>query len=266
MLSKLIKHDLISLSKRITIAWLIFGVLFLLDIIVGKTITDDLEIGKIMFVTMASITVFIGFSWSGLLASFGWFSKKMFSNQGYLTHTLPAKTSTIVLSKIISTFILSGIGFILALLSSYILSIALLGDMFQQMNAELPLAFSGISEVLTEVFSDLGLKIAISQFLKVLSFILLVFFCISLAQLTSSSARGLLATLYFILISIALAFIAAYVMEPFAYTSTVESSLYEINRDLNRSFLLGYISNSVQIVLFWLGTMAICSRKLNLKG
>ncbi len=267
MLIKLIKHDFISLFKRISLTWLIFSILFLIAFVVAKTIRSVEDTYKIIFITISFTIVFLGFTFSGLLSSFGWFEKKMFSTQGYLTHTLPAKTSTIVLSKIISTLVLSTLGFILAILCSTIISVSLVRDLLHGMNSDFPFYMTPITEIIKDVFSEIGIKIAIGNFLKTLAFIMMVYFSISVAQLVNFGSRSFMAIIIFIILSVVFGSLSYYIIDLFGNVNyNPNLSVMELNRNLNRSIYFGYISNSIQVIIFWLGTMGICSRYLNLKG
>lgn len=268
MLIKLIKHDIISLFKRIGLSWLIFGAIILISIPVGRSIEGTYETQKIALVLIALSVACFGFSISGLISSFPWFLSKMFSNEGYLTHTLPARTSTIVLSKMFATLLLSFLGFVLAILSYYLFSMAVFGDLMRKIAPDFPFEFSILLNIVKEMFTGLGMKIALSQFLNLLAFILTGYFSISLAQFLHSGKRGLMATIYFILLSIVFSLLTNYAIQPFL-TGTYSGetlSMSQVNAHLSRSFVISYITSGVKIVAFWLGTMGICSKYLNLKG
>ena len=115
----LIKHDLINTRKKFVIAFIVLLALSILFPLTGLgygnyDASDSAEVGMLVLglITTLSITTFFIIGISLLSIAIKQFQKSLFSNQGYLTFTLPFKMWQIVLSKII-TFIIWSFSFIL---------------------------------------------------------------------------------------------------------------------------------------------------------
>lgn len=109
MLGKLIKYDLKSTSRILVIihVFLILSALFMRFLITGR-VEEDLFMasgGSDVFYTllvMVYTLVIIGASFATCMVVAIRFYRHLFSDEGYLTNTLPVKRSTHLLAKTIS--------------------------------------------------------------------------------------------------------------------------------------------------------------------
>ena len=106
MLGKLIKNEFVQRGKQ-TFAILVGILLYSVVILILHTLKDNDIINNNYynaFVGMASVVyVFIIFASAIgiILLMFLDFGKRLFKDQGYLTHTLPVKTTDIMTSRIV---------------------------------------------------------------------------------------------------------------------------------------------------------------------
>lgn len=106
MLGKLIKNEFIQRGRELL---LILGGVFLLSIFVALLwlMNDHLMTGSnyfnafVILFTVAAVMVLYGSAIALLSLEVRDFGKRLFKDQGYLTHTLPVKTSAILFSRIV---------------------------------------------------------------------------------------------------------------------------------------------------------------------
>lgn len=146
MLGKLIKYDLKATSRFLIVihAFLLLIAVFLRIIFIERLANSSYD-GSELGITLVFTVFFVGF----IGASFGTyliiatrFYKNLFSDEGYLTHTLPVKRGTHLLTKTISGTIWGMIDVVLLYLSIYILiSCRPLMEVFSTHGAEIAETF-----------------------------------------------------------------------------------------------------------------------------
>lgn len=106
---KLIKHDLIATKKSfITMILIIFGFCVispLFTIFQIKSSNSEFTKSIIELMLSTSYLLIVVLTCITIINLFNYLTKSLFSKRGYLTFTLPYKSSTIILSKIITTMI-----------------------------------------------------------------------------------------------------------------------------------------------------------------
>jgi len=128
MLGKLIKYDVKSMNRFLII---IHAFLILASLIIRITLTghilapgmdlDDVSSGmSLMLASALYILIFTGVYFATCLIIVIHFYKNLFSDQGYLTRTLPVTSGQHLLSKTISGSIWGCIDMVFLLLSAYI--------------------------------------------------------------------------------------------------------------------------------------------------
>lgn len=125
MLGKLIKHEWLSVWKVPT---LLIGVLLTASLLCGATFALPMWESDWIGLSLSAVSLFLLYYMACIVCSVGItvymavrFYKSMFTDEGYLTHTLPVTSHQLLLSKVITMCIWSLIGMIGIVLSVMIL-------------------------------------------------------------------------------------------------------------------------------------------------
>lgn len=125
MLGKLIKYDLKSTSRLLVLIHVFLVILSVLGrVFVTGRITFDMEDVDQFLLTLAMvlyIILFAGASFATYIVIAVRFYKNLFSDEGYLTNTLPVRKSTLLFTKTLSGTIWALIDILLIGLCSYLL-------------------------------------------------------------------------------------------------------------------------------------------------
>lgn len=106
MLGKIIKHDLIATSRYFIPTFLVFFIISIINKImfelgmVSTMSNQFLEISSVIFLTIYGLSVISAYILVYVFITMH-FYKTMSGEQGYLTHTLPVKTTTIINGKLL---------------------------------------------------------------------------------------------------------------------------------------------------------------------
>lgn len=133
MLGKLIKHEFVNRGKMVAGIILLTLGTAILECIVGAIHSsvdyDNVSILKFDFLTtifsittVTFVVAFIGSVVAIVILSFMDYNTRFFKDQGYLTHTLPVKTSTLLFAKGLTDLI---IGAAVVIIYPFILCIAI---------------------------------------------------------------------------------------------------------------------------------------------
>lgn len=169
MLSKLIKYEWKGLSKPLSILYLVLLGITILTGLLILTINpeyDDVTIG--FSVTFALLSVFL-YYFGVIACSVGTrliiamrFYKTCYTDEAYLTHTLPVSTKQLVAAKIITSVLC----YLLSILFIILTAILLVGIFITHMInlGEIPIAdlSAGLSDVFTEVNEEFAKEMGIS--------------------------------------------------------------------------------------------------------
>ncbi len=207
MVKKLLKYDFRSVSRLVFPFTLAVFAASLLGTVALKTmilITDDgfqppwpavvsIIIGGIcVILIIATGLAIIAFSTGTVIMSYARYYTNCFTDEGYLTFTLPVKTSTQLHAKIINTFLwFLYSGFISVFCVFFILSFGTSSAFF---NTEI---YKTILDILKSVFfEDLHLYIIEYLFLGLLGVlynIVLIFACITIGSIVAKKQKVLAA-------------------------------------------------------------------------
>ncbi len=196
MLKKLLKYDFKSLFKFwwiasvacIGLASLAGGCIPILKI--ERDIPEIIEISAVFIMILAFMGIGV-FSVFTMVMIFIRFYKNLFSDEGYLTFTLPVKRSTILGSKILSgTLLTLATSFVCFLSVGIALSIGFGEEIYSKE------FFEGVLKVLKTITSELGIYFYI-YILEILTFavlsivfsILFLYTCITLAATITKKAK-----------------------------------------------------------------------------
>lgn len=260
MLIKLIKHDFISLMKKMTSVWIILGIVLGIQILIS---TNDISIDNsfgypipkygVLAGIGLTVSTIISFSFfiSGFIIAVQWFSRKMFKNEGYLTHTLPAKTSSIVISKVIVAVISNIIAGILGFLSMQAIAKGFrLAEPLELIKFAISFALDGEPETF--------LKISTFLIISGLSFMMFAFLAISITSIIPWGNKSFNSLILFLVFYISNTIIFS------KYISASNEKTYEVSKIVNHLFIMGSGYNIILIILSLLLIITICSKRLRL--
>lgn len=125
MLGKLIKYDLKSTSRLLVLIHVFLVILSVLGrvFITGRITFDTEEVDQFLLTLalLLYIILFAGASFATYIVIAVRFYKNLFSDEGYLTNTLPVRKSTLLFTKTLSGTIWALIDILLISLCSYLL-------------------------------------------------------------------------------------------------------------------------------------------------
>ncbi len=191
MLKKLIKYDFKYLLRFWWIAALISfiisvaasGCIGMLEN--GRTLPWVIEIGATLLLALAIFAIFAFFGLTSILI-FIRFYKNLFSDEGYLTFTLPVKTVSVLNSKLISAVGMNMLSLLVVFVD--LMTMLTLGFGFDFLKE--------MSEAVSMAFDDVGLYLIVylaEALLLVLAFfvcsVLFTYICISFASVITKKAR-----------------------------------------------------------------------------
>jgi len=120
MLKKLIKYDLISMLKFISIFY-ILGIIFAVLTRIFFSIENSFIINILgQITTGATISMLVSILINNLMRFWVRFKNTIYDDESYLTHTLPVSKTTLYLSKFITSFIVVIISMVVATLILFI--------------------------------------------------------------------------------------------------------------------------------------------------
>lgn len=211
MLGKLFKHEFKETAKRliplncILIAFTLLGCIFL-----GTNLFQQksLAVLSVSCTILYVLSIFALFIITGVYLTIR-FYKTMYSNQGYLTHTLPVSTGSILNTKILVSAFWICIASIVTILSIFALVRVAAGASWESAD------FNQIKYVFTTAFGlsfpEVSFYIIVTLLLTCISSVLMVCASLSIGQLFSQHR---------ILGSVA-AFIAIYMVQQIAGTAII---------------------------------------------
>ncbi len=201
MLAKLLKHDFKSLFKYWWIAAIVslgLGVLagFCFPIITSEadSIPDILRVSAVLGFLVAIIGIGV-FSVFSIVMIFIRFYKNLFTDEGYLTFTLPVKRASILNSKLISAVLFTFATYFVIFLS---IGIALIIGLIEE--DYLVQFFQNFSKIVNVMIEQTGvyffiyvLEAAVLMAATLTLSTLFLFVCITLASVIAKKARVILA-------------------------------------------------------------------------
>ena len=266
MLGKLIKHEWKAVSKPL----IIMHLALILMAVIGKILLSikvlkqaDLLWATLLMVYILSV-IAVGIGTQIYLAVR--FYKNMYTDEGYLSFTLPVKPWEHIFSKTLISFIWILIDGIAIILSIFILV------MYKGMGTEFIQEFSEM----IEVFSGEGvnmvvltIRMLLSGILSLVSIPLMYYFSISIGQLFNTHKMIASVVVYFIttnVIQVISAVVSALLMKNVSYMEEeIVTSQSMMGGFFNGIIDLGILGSILMCVGFWLVTNYIMNKRLNLE-
>lgn len=264
MLGKLLKYELKASARTFFPLYLALIVVSIIAGLSGKT-TSILAQGISGFVMGG---LFVSLVVLTIMVIIQRFSKNLLEDEGYLMFTLPVSSKTLILSKCLSSCIFGVLSFTVAMFVMFILMISVGGiEVFKYM----PEVFNEIFKWLFNFQNALDLlTIIITGILGFASFIVLVYFVLSLGQLPRFNRhRKLVAFVAFIvilvLLSILQSFLGQFIPALSGSMDTYYTGVYYGHLYNNPGMLAVLIWTLAQVLAFFFGTSYILDNKLNLE-
>ena len=283
MLGKLIKHEWRGYKVSLIIIFAVLAVTTLLTGLMIQTINpdhDDVVSGLSLMITIFSIFLYyfgiIGCILGSMLVIAVRFYKTCYTDQGYLTHTLPASPVQILSSKIITAvlhymLVAAGIvvSFIIIAMSAFFrgeqlnpseFSNVSFGELYSEININFENEF-GVS--LTLYF----IVILLFAIISLISTIIITLGCVSLGQLFTKH-RIIGAIIAFFGVNTILQIISFVATIPM-YIKIGAAEMYNQNMTpfeaISPSFLITILGTVVMAVIMYFVNLHMMTKKLNLE-
>lgn len=254
MLIKLLKQDIKAMSKLLLLVNGFLIVLSALIAIVNKSFGVDGDVMGVVsvFSLISYVLVLAGSAFTTFLVPVIYFYKNLFTDQGYLTFTLPVSRWKVLLSKVIATFIYYLINLFFILTSFLVLS---LGD---SKKASWSSMVKDIEKEIGMSILSLGLIILVIVLAQIYYSITMTFFSVTLGQLFKGN-KILGSILAFIGISVIMQIVSSLsLLIGVSHLETIanRSPMYLLSSSIIVSLVFGS--------LFYLLSGLILKKKINL--
>lgn len=274
MLGKLIKYDLKSTSKVLILvhAFLLLSAFLMRIFMTGQIQLEDVEDSSNILMALTILLyslIVMGASFATSIIVAVRFYKNLFSDEGYLTNTLPVSRGILLLAKTISGGIWTALDMALLLLSIYIVAFPPnVMELFQD-NKEAVMEAMGFtgSYTLPSVPAIVGFLLILSL-LSGFSSVAMIYASVVLGQLFSSH-RVIGAVACYFAISTIFSMISYAIMLVIGLSSQAlvpsdgSSSMY-LGEYLGKTIQFSVVWSVITGIILYLITWKIFSRKINL--
>ncbi len=274
MLGKLIKYDLKSTSKVLILvhAFLLLSAFLMRIFMTGQIQLEDVEDSSNILMALTILLyslIVMGASFATSIIIAVRFYKNLFSDEGYLTNTLPVSRGILLLAKTISGGIWTAVDMALLLLSIYIVAFPPnVMELFQD-NKEAVMEAMGFtgSYTLPSVPAIVGFLLILSL-LSGFSSVAMIYASVVLGQLFSSH-RVIGAVACYFAISTIFSMISYAIMLVIGLSSQAlvpsdgSSSMY-LGEYLGKTIQFSVVWSVITGIILYLITWKIFSRKINL--
>lgn len=274
MLGKLIKYDLKSTSKVLILvhAFLLLSAFLMRIFMTGQIQLEDVEDSSNILMALTILLyslIVMGASFATSIIIAVRFYKNLFSDEGYLTNTLPVSRGILLLAKTISGGIWTALDMALLLLSIYIVAFPPnVMELFQD-NKEAVMEAMGFtgSYTLPSVPAIVGFLLILSL-LSGFSSVAMIYASVVLGQLFSSH-RVIGAVACYFAISTIFSMISYAIMLVIGLSSQAlvpsdgSSSMY-LGEYLGKTIQFSVVWSVITGIILYLITWKIFSRKINL--
>lgn len=276
MLGKLIKHEFKDTGKvLLPLNLALIGVTIIGMIVLGLKIfeTDNIAIGflivaLVLFYILAIVALFI-VTYIYLMIRF---YRSMYSSEGYLTHTLPISTFSILNTKILVSVFWAFLTMLLSVASVFALIFTALGASGELSSVDWSYFWSEMEYVFgTSIGAVIGwglLFMLISSF----SGLLMIYCSISIGQLFNKYKVGA-AIVTYVIIYIVLQIVSMIVslshglftVNNTEYYTSVYNELTTFRELFGSSLTVSMIQSIVLIIIYYVTCVYISNKKLNLE-
>lgn len=266
MLGKLLKYEWKATGKVL----LLLNLYIVLLTVAGKIMsaanvfeTDSQVIRFVLSLLLAGYIIsIIAVSIAATLFLMSRFYKNLYTDEGYLMHTLPVKPWMLVLSKFIYAFI----AFLITgcIITGSIFCIIMTPDMWSDAISQLPLLIKETSELFRMSFAGIVFFCILLFVLSYSRSILMFYASISLGQLMKNH-RIIGALLFYGGLYTVSQIAVTIFMIIFGFASANLDSVNAVYNYARTMFWFAGIEALVSAVIYWFLTVYMTSRKLNLE-
>lgn len=275
MLGKLIKHELRMTSRTFIPVYLLALFMSVMQRI-SVSLLNARELGQFDAAfadSMFSISMIITFAYTISLAAVGFasaffiisrFYKSMTTNEGYLTHTLPVKTSTLIWSKAITSLIWAISSILIIGITVLVLTVGT--EAFQE---SVPSIINGFIDFIHSYSGEgnlflLSIEWILSALSNGLFFIFSVYASIAIGQLCSKHRIAASLGAYF-LIDMAVRFAKTLIRIPITQSAVAFNITDFVSLLSNRYLPLSIVFTGILAMILYFVTWYIFTNKLNLE-
>lgn len=275
MLGKLIKHELRMTSRTFIPVYLLALFMSVMQSI-SITLLNARELGQFDAAfadSMFNISMIITFAYTISLAAVGFasaffiisrFYKSMTTNEGYLTHTLPVKTSTLIWSKAITSLIWAISSILIIGITVLVLTVGT--EAFQE---SIPSIINGFIDFIHSYSGEgnlflLSIEWILSALSNGLFFIFSVYASIAIGQLCSKHRIAASLGAYF-LIDMAVRFAKTLIRIPITQSAVAFNITDFVSLLSNRYLPLSIVFTGILAMILYFVTWYIFTNKLNLE-
>lgn len=257
MLIKLLKHEYIYIFRKFTPLYLLYlaisliiRILYSIDnISISEDSTAIALMTFIIIITIVYFVLFMGLLLIAMIDNVKRFKTNMFSDEGYLTNTLPVTSSQHILSKIIAGASCLVLSFIVMIAGAYIIS-----EDFSMAYLEL------LFDFINDDFFSVSTKLSISL-LIVIAYVAFMLFCYFLEAVSSMMGhKRIYAFLAGSVLVIINSVISYNFTRIFSYIDTNDNDEFVRLVTLTNSVYYGLVA----VILFFM-TSYIMKKRLNLQ-
>lgn len=274
MLGKLIKHDFIGSAHSMAIVYLIALVSFA---VTALSYVFNISFLKVIG-SLSLIVVVLGLVLITTFIMMNYFNKSLYSDQGYLSYTLPVKPKQLLFSKALVSFTWLALSYLIMVGTfSAILWYAKaklgesLGSDFDEMIDMISSMVSGGGFPTVKVITKIVAGILIYGFVTVLVMVAEVFFSMTLSNVKGFNKLGFFGgILIFIVVYIALQVASALIMVYFPMSlfisgEDISLTFKSMNEVSNTFGVGGIIFQVIMSAVMFFTTNKLMSKKINLR-
>lgn len=274
MLGKLIKHDFIGSAHSMLVVYLIALISFAVTAVSYLFNIKFLKfIGSFTFVI-----VVVGLVLITTIIMMNYFNKSLYSDQGYLSYTLPAKSSQILLSKAIVSFVWLTVSYLILVGTV----VGIIWYAKAKLGENLGADFDELIDTFSMMMSSGGLPTAaaiakiiavalIYGFITILILVAEVFFSMTLSNVKPFNKLGFFGgILIFIAVYIVLQIVSALIMVYFPISlfisgDGIKIAFKSMNNVANTFGIGGLLFQMIAAAGMFLATNKLMSKKINLR-
>lgn len=262
MLGKLIKHEFKAISKTLGILHIALFITTIMGII-AINLSQNNKYEYISNLTLLLyILIMIAVAVAVLIYLVVRFYRNLFTDEGYLMNTLPVKPSALIFSKLFVSFVWTIINFVCTLFSIMILVLS------QTSISSLLTTWNALS---TDAWNELGLSIHVLLLLAIFGglisiiYMFLMFYTSIAIGQTMRTHKVLFSLGAYVVLYIISQIISAFGLVPFGFFALIQADNFNIGTAFTPIMLSSYVISIALIVLYFIITNYIVSKKLNLE-
>ncbi len=264
MLGKLITHEFKAVSKILAILHLAILIITIIGVIaINFNSSDNDSLQMISSLTLVMyILILIAVAVAVLIFIVVRFYRNLFTDEGYLMNTLPVKPYELILSKLIVGFIWCIINGICTIVSISLLTLS------QFSLADLS---AGWDEIAQALFVEAGISVGslipyiiFGSIISVIYMLIMFYASIAIGQ-TFKNHKVLFSLGAYIVLYMLSQIVSTIALIPFGFATMINSDTTNFETLFSPMMLISYVASLALILLYFLLTNYLVSKKLNLE-